>query len=387
MEEKRLLEICQAALDNYGFEAQKTMLIEEVGELLNSISKLSRNRSNEDDVLSELADVEIMVKQMALNFGYDKFKRSLEYKLNRLEDKLNKTSKCPFKRKKLLLCGIAGDIIGSVYEFKTERIKTKDFPLFSDYSKYTDDTVCSIAIMKWILNRKRDLDKIMRETCLSDLNRGYGDMFYSWLHDSSMGDYGSFGNGSAIRISPIGWSAFTLNEALYIAEESAMITHGHEEGIKGAKSVAACIFLARIGKTKEEIKDYVEKTFGYDLSRKLDDIRPNYKFDATCQGSVPESIICFLESNSFEDSIRNAVSLGGDTDTMAAIASSIAEAFYDDIPDYIYDKVIEMLPKSYLRVMENFTELTTNEIYSKMISSLNHCEPTDVYYLNCKATI
>lgn len=256
-------------------------------------------------------------------------------------------------------CGICGDVIGSVYEFAATRKKSKDFELFLNSSKYTDDTVCTIAIMKWLLcNREIPLEYIMRDTCLKDINRGYGTMFYNWLKDSTMKSYNSFGNGSAMRASAIAWYAKSMEEAMEIAEESAKITHDHEEGIKGAKAIVACTYLAKIGKTKEEIEDYIRVNFeSYDLNQTVDEIRQTYKFDATCQGSVPQSIICFLESKSFEDSIRNAISLGGDTDTMAAMASSIAEAYYREIPTFIQEMTIMRLPNEYIDVLIKFSKM------------------------------
>lgn len=255
----------------------------------------------------------------------------------------------------LILCGVAGDIVGSVYEFRATRVKSKDFELFMNASKYTDDTVTTIAVMKWLLSYgKEELSKIMRQTCKTDLNRGYGTLFYQWIMDDEMGAYASYGNGSAMRVSPVGWFAKSIEECLSLAEQSAIITHNHPEGIKGAKAIASCVYLAKIGKSKEEIKKFVETNFGYNLDRTLDEIRPNYKFDATCQGSVPESIIAFLESTSFEDSIRNAISLGGDTDTMAAMASAIAEAYYNEVPTFIIDKVVNKLPNEYIKVMYDF---------------------------------
>lgn len=262
---------------------------------------------------------------------------------------------------RFILNGIIGDIVGSVYEFRATRVKEKNFDLFLNSSKYTDDTVCSIAVIKWILKGCEDnLSKIMRETCLNDINRGYGNMFYNWIKSSTMENYHSYGNGSAMRVAPVGWYSNSIEECLNLAKESAIITHNHSEGIKGAQAIASCVYLAKIGKTKEKIKEFVEKQFDYNLNRTLDEIRPNYKFDATCQGSVPESIICFLESTSFEDSIRNAISLGGDTDTMAAMASAIAEAYYKDIPNYFYDECVKRLPNEYINILNDFTKLISH---------------------------
>ena len=181
-------------------------------------------------------------------------------------------------------------------------------------------------------------------------------MFRGWLMSDNPQPYNSFGNGSAMRVSPVGWAFDSLEETLEKAKESAEVTHNHPEGIKGAQAVAACIYLARTGKSKQEIKEYIESTFGYDLSRSCEEIRPDYVFSETCQESVPESIIAFLDSTSFEDAIRLAVSLGGDADTMGAITGSIAEAYYKEIPEEIKKEVLERLPEEFIDVMERFHE-------------------------------
>ena len=250
------------------------------------------------------------------------------------------------------LCGsIAGDIIGSVYEF--ESFKETDFPLFRSSSTFTDDTVMTVANADWLLTCD-DLIGIMKGYGNRFQGRGYGGMFIKWLKENEPEPYNSFGNGSAMRVSPIGWAFDTLEETLEAAKQSAEVTHNHPEGIKGAQATAACIFLARTGKSKEEIKDYIEKTFGYNLSRTCDEIRPSYKFDESCQGTVPESIIAFLDSTDFENAIRLAISLGGDSDTMGAITGGIAEAYYGGVPEHIRKEVIKRLPIKIIRVMQNF---------------------------------
>jgi ADP-ribosylglycohydrolase len=183
---------------------------------------------------------------------------------------------------------------------------------------------------------------------------GYGGMFKRWLREEAPKPYNSWGNGSAMRVSPVGWAFDTLEETLEAAKQSAEITHNHPEGIKGAQATAACIFLARTGNSKEEIKEYIEKTFGYNLSRTCDEIRPTYQFDGSCQGTVPESIIAFLDSTDFESAVRLAVSLGGDADTMGAITGSIAEAYYGGVPEHIRKEVLKRLPLKIIRVMQNF---------------------------------
>ena len=258
------------------------------------------------------------------------------------------------------LCGaVAGDIIGSIYEWNAT--KKTDFYLFTPFSKYTDDTVMTVANADW-LNTGDSLLGIMQDYGNRFPHAGYGGMFRSWLREDDPKPYNSFGNGSAMRVSPVGWVFNTLEETLEAAKTSAEITHNHPEGIKGAQATAACIFMARTGKSKEEIKEYIELTFGYDLSRTCDEIRPNYKFDVTCQGSVPESIIAFLESTDFENALRLAISLGGDADTMGAITGGIAEAYYGDVPVHIRKEVLKRLPNDFIEVLQKFYCKYVNKI-------------------------
>ncbi len=250
------------------------------------------------------------------------------------------------------LCGaIAGDIIGSAYEFKP--FKSTEFPLFCHSSEFTDDTVMTVANADWLLSGD-SLFGIMQDWGNRYPTAGYGGMFLDWLQIYDPQPYNSFGNGSAMRVSPVGWAFDTLKKTLEAAKQSAEITHNHPEGIKGAQATAACIFLARTGKSKQEIKEYIEHTFGYNLNRTCDEIRPTYQFDVTCQGSVPESIIAFLDSTDFESAIRLAVSLGGDADTMGAITGGIAEAFYGGVPEYIRKEVRKRLPNEFIDVMQRF---------------------------------
>lgn len=262
--------------------------------------------------------------------------------------------------RKLLLGGIAGDIIGSIYEFNPVRFK--DFELFKSNSTYTDDTVMTIANAEWLLSKGVLMD-IMRKYGHKYPEAGYGGMFYDWLKSRCPKPYNSFGNGSAMRVSPVGWAFDTLEETLEAAKQSAEITHNHPEGIKGAQATAACIFMARTGKSKQEIKEYVETKFGYDLSRTCNEIRPTYQFNESCQGTVPESIIAFLESTDFESAIRLTVSLGGDADTMGAITGAIAEAYYNVIPEHIKNEVLKRLPEEFINVL--------GEFYNRFISKEN----------------
>ena len=252
--------------------------------------------------------------------------------------------------KKLILGAIAGDIIGSIYEFNST--KNVDFLLLSESSVYTDDTVMTVANADWLLS-----GDALKGVMLDYGNRyaaGYGGWFFSWLWSENPQPYNSWGNGSAMRVSPVGWAFETLEETLEAAKKSAEVTHDHPEGIKGAQATAACIYWARKGKTKQQIKEYVEALFGYDLSRTCDEIRPTYEFEPSCQKTVPESIIAFLESTDFESAIRLAVSLGGDADTMGSITGGIAEAFYGGVPEHIRKEVLKRLPDEFIEVMEKF---------------------------------
>lgn len=247
---------------------------------------------------------------------------------------------------------IAGDIIGSVYEF--DNIKTTDFPLFTNESDYTDDTIMTVAVADWLLNGG-DLAKVMqrygREYPYP--TGGYGGRFSGWLREKDPLPYNSWGNGSAMRVSAVGWMFDSLEKTLEVAMETAVVTHNHPEGIKGAQATAAAIYLARTGKSKQDIKQYIETTFSYDLGRTCDEIRPFYRFNESCQGTVPEAIIAFLDSSDFENAICLAVSLGGDSDTLACITGGIAEAFYG-IPEDIEKQVYDKLPGTFQKVIKEF---------------------------------
>ena len=250
-----------------------------------------------------------------------------------------------------MIGAIAGDIIGSVYEWKN--IKTTDFELFSPDCRFTDDSIMTIALADAILSGENFADK-MKEYYQRYPDVGYGEKFAEWASSDQSAPYNSYGNGAAMRISPVGYAFSSLDVTLQMAEFYTSLTHNHPEGIKGGCSTAAAIFMARRRYSKQEIKQYIETKFGYDLSRRLDDIRPDYKFDVSCQGSVPEAMIAFLESDSFEDAIRKAVSLGGDSDTIACITGGIAQAFYGDVPDLIEKKVYEILDEPLKKVTKAF---------------------------------
>lgn len=229
---------------------------------------------------------------------------------------------------------ILGDIIGSPYEFDMGG-KTKDFPLFSKNSCFTDDTVMTIAVAEAFIDAPDD-EAIIRSRLVECMQKwghrypgaGYGVRFCSWLESHDPQPYNSWGNGSAIRVSAVAWLYNDIDTVRRMARLSAVVTHNHPEGIKGAEATAAAIFLGRCGRSKAEIREYIETEFHYDLSRSCDEIRPNYRHVESCQETVPEAITAFLEGDSFEDVIRTAVSLGGDCDTLTCIAGSIAEGFY-----------------------------------------------------------
>ena len=251
---------------------------------------------------------------------------------------------------------ILGDIIGSPYEFDHNNIKTKNFPLFSRNSQFTDDTVMTIAIAEAILYADGDLDDLADEAVASmqKLGRlypyaGYGARFVGWVHSDNPKPYNSLGNGAAMRVSPVAWAFDDMETVRKAAVAGTAVTHNHPEGIRGAQAVASAIFLARNGADKDEIREYIEENY-YDLDFTVDGIRDGYSFDVTCQGSVPEAIVCFLDSTDFEDAIRNAVSLGGDADTQACIAGSIAEAYYgipDSLQEEIFDYIDDVLKDYY----------------------------------------
>ncbi|MBE6316923.1 MAG: dinitrogenase reductase [Bacteroidales bacterium] len=257
-----------------------------------------------------------------------------------------------------MIGAIAGDVIGSAYEFNPTR--DHDFELFTPKSSFTDDTVLTMANALWLIDDEQHtherLVEIMLDLCRRYPNRGYGGRFANWICDKDPQPYNSYGNGSAMRVSPVGYYAQSLEEALALAKVSAEVTHNHPEGIKGAQATAAAIFLARRGKSKQEIRDYVAQTFDYDLSRTLDEIRPTFTFDETCQRTVPEAITCFMEGKDYEDVVRLSVALAGDADTIAAIAGSISSAV-DEVPNGITQQVIALLSEEFCTTLLRFNEL------------------------------
>ncbi len=267
-----------------------------------------------------------------------------------------------------MLGAIIGDTVGSVYEFNN--IKTTIFPLFDPRCNYTDDSVMTMAVADWLLTDPQHGMDTLETSFLNFAQKypcpmgGYGPGFYRWLFEpetfveGKRHPYHSFGNGAAMRCSANGWMFDTLEETERVAGLSAAITHSHPEGIKGAQSTAAAIFMARNGKSKEEIRNYISTKYGYNLNRTCEEIRPVYDWDSSCQGTVPEAMVAFLDSTDFESALRLAVSLGGDSDTLACITGGIAEAFYKNIPDSIALKIWELIPedfKAIFRAMETQT--------------------------------
>lgn len=269
---------------------------------------------------------------------------------------------------------IIGDTVGSIYEF--HNIKTKDFPLFDRDCRPTDDSYMTIAVASACLDYNGNLTDF-RERLIDEMHRighrypgsGYGGNFGAWLRDGCHAPYGSCGNGSAMRVSPCGWACDTLEETLALAAASADVTHNDPEGIKGAKATAAAIFLARTGASKEKIRKYISETFDYDLSRTCDEIRPGYGWGALCQDTVPEALVAFFDATDFEDAIRNAISLGGDSDTLAAITGSVAEAYYGIPPELVarvdyymrrdmHDDELEIVQEFCARFINGKEELT-----------------------------
>lgn len=250
-----------------------------------------------------------------------------------------------------MLGAIAGDIIGSGYEHAP--IKTKAFPLFHPHCRFTDDSVLTVAIAKAIL------DGLGYREAVLDIGRrypdaGYGALFIHWLHSANPQPYNSWGNGAAMRVSPVGFAFDTVDAILREAARSAEFSHNHPEGIKGAQATALAVFLARTTHNKESIRQEIAARFGYDLNRTVDTIRRTYRFDVSCQGTVPEAIIAVLDSESYEDAVRNAVSLGGDSDTLACIAGGIAEAYYGPVGPAIRIKIRECLTPELWEIAERF---------------------------------
>ena len=267
-----------------------------------------------------------------------------------------------------MLGAIVGDIVDSVYEFNNT--KDYNFHMVTPRSRFTDDTVMTLAVAEWLTEDKTHSESYLIK-CMQELGRkypnvGYGGTFRRWLYRKNPKTYNSWGNGSAMRVSPVGYFAHNLGETMELAKTSAEVTHHHPEGIKGAQAIASAIYLARQGKAKKDIQQYVSDTFDYDLNRTIDLIRPAYTFDVSCMGSVPEAIIAFLDGNDFEDTIRKAVSIGGDSDTFGAMAGSIAQAMYGmpkPLAGYCYECLTPKL-RSILDEFEDMTDHHTDEPFN-----------------------
>lgn len=256
-----------------------------------------------------------------------------------------------------MLGAIIGDIVGS--RFERHNHKSKDFDLFTDRCQFTDDTAMTVAVAKALLECKGDYTELSDHTvrCMQEIGRkypnaGYGQIFYLWLHHKNPGPYRSYGNGSAMRVSPVAYVAKTEKECIQLAKAVTQVSHDHPEGMKGAEAIASMIFGARSALPKSLLRD-VAQTRYYILDFTIDKIRPKYRFDASCQGSVPQAIEAFLESESFEDAIRIAVSLGGDSDTIAAMTGSIAGAYYG-VPNELRKRALTYLPQDFLDILEEF---------------------------------
>tara|TARA_R110000764_G_scaffold69045_2_gene143071 strand:- start:496 stop:1308 length:813 start_codon:yes stop_codon:yes gene_type:complete len=247
-----------------------------------------------------------------------------------------------------MLGAIIGDIVGSKYEFNN--IKTKDFPLFSEGCSFTDDTLLTIAVADWLLDGTSDLTEKLVSYTREYPHLSYGQRYRRWAFGSDHRPYNSYGNGAAMRVAPVLWFAQSPEEAKDLARASAEVTHNHPEGIKGAQATALAGWLGGDGFSPEDIRDIITGEFGYDLTKTVDEIREDYAFDETCQGTVPQAIICALEATDFEDAIRNAISIGGDSDTVAAITGGVAEAMFP-IPHDIAREAMAYLPDDFEEVL------------------------------------
>ncbi len=277
-----------------------------------------------------------------------------------------------------MLGAITGDIIGSRFEFNS--IKSTSFDLFGHGCRYTDDSAMTMAVAEWLLDDPNHSHVVLEQKLVKygeqDPDAGYGGKFYDWLFnptrlwpDGIRRPYNSWGNGSAMRVSAVGWMFETIEETECVAEISASITHNHPEGIKGAQAVASAIFMARNGTSKDEMKEYVSNKFQYDLNRTIEQIRPEYDFEVSCQKSVPEAIIAFLDSVDYESAVRLAVSLGGDADTQACIAGVIAEAYYGMPDDLVEDVGYHLIPT----YKNNIIRLSENSAYHCRREQLRRC--------------
>ena len=255
-----------------------------------------------------------------------------------------------------MLGAIAGDVIGSVYE--RSNIKTKQFELFSPKCCFTDDTVCTLAIAVCLLE-DGDFSNFLGNFACRYKSRGFGGMFKKWAHQWEREPYNSLGNGSAMRVSPVAYWVREEAQVLELARSTSAVSHNHPDGIKGAQATALAIWLSRNGRTAGDIRSEIQSRFGYDLSMNVDDIRPDYRFDVSASGSVPQAIICALEASDYEDAVRNAISIGGDSDTIACIAGGIAEALFG-LPGDIATKARGYLNDEFREILDRFEVAIAN---------------------------
>lgn len=246
-----------------------------------------------------------------------------------------------------MLGTIIGDIAGSIYEFHNH--KSKDFSFFGDKISFTDDSVCTIALANALLSAK-DPAIELQQWCSRYPARGYGGKFLQWIYSADLKPYNSYGNGAAMRVSSAAWLGASLNEALCLADKITEITHNHPEGLRGARATCHAIYMALSGSTAEQIRTAVQAIYNYDLSQKIDDIRTDYRFDESCQGTVPQALTCALNADSFEDAIRNAISIGGDSDTVPAIAGSVAGPLFG-IPQWASSRAMGLIPQEFSDVI------------------------------------
>lgn len=278
-----------------------------------------------------------------------------------------------------LIGAIAGDVIGSCYELKGCRTKDYDFEIFPPNATFTDDTVMTMAVTKWLTlwpSSNNSLIPIMQDLGRRYMNVGYGHSFKQWILSDNPQPYQSYGNGSAMRVAPVGVIGDNLEVSQRYAKLSAEVSHNHPDGIKAAEAVSSAIQLAFQGRTKQCIKSYIEYKYGYNLNRRIEDIRKYYDFDPTSSGSVPEAIICFLESEDYESSVRLAVSLGGDADTQACIAGAIAATYYRHIPEYIIDKMTKIIPTEFKEIIAEF--ISKNSLLEKTICYDRHSDDKEL---------
>lgn len=361
---KHQLRLCAFIIPNHQLESSQDSFLSPIALFKKNESGIVSVYEIDEHQLQE--DVETLldtapVKTLDLS-QLSSFEASMTTKLLRPSNSTKQIPKPDFN-KSIMLGAIAGDIIGSRFEW--DNYKAKDFELLHQECQYTDDTVLTMAVAQGVKEVFTSLysnrvvgvgifKKYIKDFALRYPGRGYGGMFSEWINNEPAKPYGSYGNGSAMRASACGWKYHKDIHAMRVARNSALVTHNHPEGVKGAEAVAAAIFYARTGKSKDFIKEAITSKFDYDLSVTCDEIRPDYEFNETCQETVPQAIVAFLESKNFEDAIRTAISLGGDSDTLAAITGSIAEAYYGGVGDEIGEFIWGVIPEEFQEIVSWF---------------------------------